>query len=608
MFCDRQVRLVGVLAAFVTAAFFFYIVPRNRRPFKEPMLTVNSAKTTTTTTTTVSHETLKQPQIRYSDGGILDTRLVVDASSVVAFEGGLSFRAPLYENSYPGPTLVIHQGETLRIHLVNNLKDNLQKAPHKMNTFRYPNSTILHVHGLHVSPKGHGDNMFHVVRPGQSWTYEYHLPLDHPAGTYYYHPHFHGSSTLQTLAGMAGAIVVLPSREAATERASAVRSAFETEDVVMMLQQVSIGRGRDMPTIGTISRWNMPLDIQRPDRAIRDDQDDGAVVSIVEQTNFFAVNGEFRPNFDIVVDAPPKRWRIVHAGSGSLLILALALDAKDGVAIQCDWSVLARDGVTFPGRPRKMKKLLLGPGSRADVTVSCRTTDHAALRLPSSPGRRAARLELLAVHPSEAMLDYLGPNSKVFEGLLAVANVVVVRQQHTIGENEMTPSTRTTTVETKNLYSRHGISLLPPPKRDAFDFEWSSGAKRAVDGYLYTQWGVNGVQYEGETFVQRRVFLGEVEEWMIRSGSLKSQHVFHLHVHHFQIIETSHANDMDYRVGDWRDTITIPANGYVVIRWIPDSYEGPSLAHCHLFPHSDTGMVIVFDAEAKRETSHGAHA
>ncbi len=52
--------------------------------------------------------------------------------------------------------------------------------------------TNLHVHGLHVSPAGHGDNVFVHVMPGEEWEYEYQIPEDHPAGLFWYHPHPHG--------------------------------------------------------------------------------------------------------------------------------------------------------------------------------------------------------------------------------------------------------------------------------------------------------------------------------------------------------------------------------------------------------------------------------
>ena len=53
--------------------------------------------------------------------------------------------------SIPAPTLRVNAGDTLRILVVNQLPPNppsTQAAQH----LRYPNSTNLHVHGVHVNP------------------------------------------------------------------------------------------------------------------------------------------------------------------------------------------------------------------------------------------------------------------------------------------------------------------------------------------------------------------------------------------------------------------------------------------------------------------------
>lgn len=69
--------------------------------------------------------------------------------------------------------------------------------------------TIGAVHGLHVSPADKSDNVDVMVAPGQTRQYEYRIDSDHPSGTFWYHPHAHGSSALQVDGGMAGALIVL---------------------------------------------------------------------------------------------------------------------------------------------------------------------------------------------------------------------------------------------------------------------------------------------------------------------------------------------------------------------------------------------------------------
>ena len=66
------------------------------------------------------------------------------------------------------------------------------------------NGTNLHTHGLWVNPSGNGDNVLLSINPGVKFEYEYAIPREHPAGTFWYHTHRHGSTALQVSSGMAG--------------------------------------------------------------------------------------------------------------------------------------------------------------------------------------------------------------------------------------------------------------------------------------------------------------------------------------------------------------------------------------------------------------------
>ncbi|HEX7679847.1 MAG TPA: multicopper oxidase domain-containing protein, partial [Thermoanaerobaculia bacterium] len=66
----------------------------------------------------------------------------------------------------------------------------------------------VHYHGLGVSPFGAGDNVFTVIKQGDTFKYHVVLPPDHPTGLYWYHPHPHEISEAQVLGGMSGAIII----------------------------------------------------------------------------------------------------------------------------------------------------------------------------------------------------------------------------------------------------------------------------------------------------------------------------------------------------------------------------------------------------------------
>ena len=140
---------------------------------------------------------LRQPLEVASAHGHLDVRLTVEAADL-SFANGASFRARTYNGTFPGPTLVVRPGDTLTITLVNRLgAEAAGGTPLPPGTLRLPNTTALHAHGFHVSPAGSADNVFRAVGPGEEATFVYDLPATHPAGLFYYHPHFHGSSAYQ---------------------------------------------------------------------------------------------------------------------------------------------------------------------------------------------------------------------------------------------------------------------------------------------------------------------------------------------------------------------------------------------------------------------------
>jgi FtsP/CotA-like multicopper oxidase with cupredoxin domain len=60
---------------------------------------------------------------------------------------------------------------------------------------------------MHVSPESNGDNPFVSIEPGTSYDYEFRVPADHPAGTFWYTRTTTAPSPT-SFAGLAGALLV----------------------------------------------------------------------------------------------------------------------------------------------------------------------------------------------------------------------------------------------------------------------------------------------------------------------------------------------------------------------------------------------------------------
>ena len=191
-------------------------------------------------------QTFVQPPLLEAKNGLLDVTLTVSyfdtklAGSNPTVRHPVSLRAYGYDSQgagYCGPTFVVRGGDELRIRLLNQLPENPPfQAFRDPTNYIKPNTTNLHVHGLHVfpgiyddvTPLEYGDyvvdpNYGGVVPNGDSRQYVYRIPKDHPAGPFYYHPQYHGSSALQAASLMSGAILVrgavddLPDMAQATE-------------------------------------------------------------------------------------------------------------------------------------------------------------------------------------------------------------------------------------------------------------------------------------------------------------------------------------------------------------------------------------------------------
>ena len=120
------------------------------------------------------------------------------------------------DNLYPAPTLQVFPGETLIVHFENALSgltirdffdpryiakgEEVPLYPEQLTS----SPLNLHIHGVHISPKGNSDNVMLHIPAGMSNTYTYRIPKNMPQGAYWYHSHLHGLTTPHVYYGLAG--------------------------------------------------------------------------------------------------------------------------------------------------------------------------------------------------------------------------------------------------------------------------------------------------------------------------------------------------------------------------------------------------------------------
>lgn len=131
---------------------------------------------------------LSELEDKNPEDDVVEVSLVASVSPLEIIEG-VSHDQFTYNGSVPGPLIRAQRGDTLVVHLKNEL----------------PQGTTIHWHGIRVpnGMDGVPGMTQEVVEPGEEFRYEFEL-LD--ASTFWYHPHF---QTLEQVGnGLYGAVLV----------------------------------------------------------------------------------------------------------------------------------------------------------------------------------------------------------------------------------------------------------------------------------------------------------------------------------------------------------------------------------------------------------------
>lgn len=235
--------------------------------------------------------------------GVVEAQITARQSNLTL--SGKPARLMTY-GGFPGPTLRLREGETVRLNFTNNL----------------PEATNLHLHGLHVPPSV--DDPLALVQPGESRLYEFTIPKG-SAGTYWYHPHVHGRVAPQLYAGLAGLLVVEGPLDALPELKGA-------EEHLLVLKDWLFSGNR-------IPAWTHM------------DWMNG------REGNLLTVNAAVRPT--LRAQKATLRLRLLNASNARYYRLALENHPL---------YLIATDG-GFLEKPVELPELLLAPGERAEVLV-----------------------------------------------------------------------------------------------------------------------------------------------------------------------------------------------------------------------------------------------
>ncbi len=301
---------------------------------------------------------LNSAKLYQSENGLLEVNLEANYSEVNIGENTAYLLT--YNGQIPAPRLEAKAGDKVRLTLTNNLQQ----------------PTNLHYHGLHISPTGTGDNVFLKIKPKKSFTYEFEIPQNQPAGTFWYHPHLHGYVAEQLSGGLAGLFVIRGKLDEIPEVKTAQEEFLVLQDFPLDSQgnlfpsnQMSIMAGRE--------------------------------------GNIITVNGEVNPSFSLLENGL-LRLRILNASTSRFYNLSLEnhpfyLIATDGGAI---------------AQPLELQQLLLTPGQRVEILIKGNQTPQ-AYRLLNLPYNRG-QMGMMGGRMGGGMMG-IRPNNNIFT-ILATIN------------------------------------------------------------------------------------------------------------------------------------------------------------------------------------------
>lgn len=479
------------------------------------------------------HATLHARMSRHLVRDHEDKRQVLDLRS---YNGGLV-----------GPTLKFRAGDRLFVHLRNDLPANegqpsdpdaaaaahhaaMQECPNVPHDF---NTTNLHTHGLHISPRAPADDVNLSIQP-EGGTFDYVFPIlpagnppgqppgQHYPGTFWYHAHRHGSTAIQLASGMAGALLLMGDLDELPE----IKSANER---LFVLQQIAYGADGTISDFGSV----------RPNW-----------LNVVKEHT--RINGRLKPKFTLR-PGQIERWRLIDSGVFADVPLHVVPQAGGRPVPLFQ---IAADGITFPST-RIVHQLDLYPGYRADVLFQAPTTPgtyyirkkKSAFDLTGRDGESTADAQVLAV------IEVEGRNCRRNEAGCGYG----------IPTELPAPTGMLPTITTGEVQARKIIK---------FSEEGRNPTKFLIEDKCYEP---------GLLMPKFDVKLNGVEQWTLVNTS-EFPHPFHIHVNAFQIWDGD-------RPGIWRDTVVIPPGGQVVIRTRFERFDGAFVTHCHILTHEDLGMM-----------------
>ncbi len=557
-----------------------------------------------------------------------------------------------------GPQIRAKQGESLKIHLVNNLPaESTETCPDpvpNINQGNCFNTTNLHTHGLWVSPQGNSDNVFLTFKPNQDFHYEFKIEPNHPAGTFWYHSHVHGSTAIQVSSGMAGPLIIEGDRKPVVANGQIQqtgdldilwknqKSQKYDHEKIMLFQQIQYNEDCDSklsqeigsPCIYSLEDYSK-LDIP---------------TSWAEENRFTSINGKMFG--EIKVDQNQyHRWRMIHGGIRDTIGLTIK-ELPDSTAYTAEQTIdeckkyqttsmssqfkklktlplytIAQDGLTM-GQVQKQGIEIFQPGYRFDAMLSFPSTNKycvydAKLNLEDEINAPEANPLLRRVPEEKLNTQLLGwvnvqatqlPAQTPYDYLKAQATNIGLAPEviGLVAKGDLSAF-----VSHASLMTTEVDEMIKDMAKQITNFDilfnadgsFKFGLRHEENGTLISF----GDAYHGDDHTHhsyvRKLPIGQTQEWELSSNV--ASHPFHIHVNPFQVVKILDEDGVDVSAigssdkdtagnidsqyhgmkGVWKDTLFVKQGYKLIVRSKYEKFEGDFVLHCHILDHEDQGMM-----------------
>jgi FtsP/CotA-like multicopper oxidase with cupredoxin domain len=525
-----------------------------------------------------------EPRNLYGEHGVLKVDLSIH--DYRERDGSLRY-CYLLPDGTESPVLRLHPGDSLILHLTNDLTDlgastppaagSMAHAPmthsHEMRAAdpctsgaMTPVSTNLHFHGLTVPPVCHQDDVLRTsIQPGDApFEYRFRIPANEPPGLYWYHPHIHGFSSQEVGGGASGPMIIEGLERSTPEVAGLPERVLVIRDQALLNPNAPPSRSEPVVPKMFIDRdgdaANNGTGFGKPARDL--------------SVNFVPVPYPDYPPATIRMRPGERQlWRVLNACAVTYLNLAvvfgrtpqrLGLVAIDGVPMNAPLGRSAPvtwvDHVGVPPGAR-VEFIMQGPPVGTPALFVTRFVDTGQGG-ENDPNRALASIIATADAPE--------PQSK----LPAFSTPLPPPALAWLGEVKP--------VRVRHFYFSE--KLLDPRNPNS-----------ATEFYI-TEEGRTPAPFDPTAAPDIVVHQGDVEDWIIENRSTEL-HAFHIHQLHFELVgwETMAVDEPFLR-----DTVNVPyfrpqMLQYPSVRLRMDFRDpntvGTFVYHCHLLEHEDGGMM-----------------